>query len=317
MSILQNAIDSIVIGIEDFDSSDKRRIISSTRNIFAGILLLFKHKLCDLSPQDSDEVLIKQVVLPSIDELGTIHWIGKGKKTVDVQNIKERFNSLNIKVDWSRLDQINKYRNDIEHYYSTLNHSSIQALISNSFIIIRDFIVNELGEDPRALLGEETWSKLIDVNEVYEKEKKECDFSLENLDYFTQEILYALQEYHCENCGSDLIQTSNCGDATSACFTCRTCGNEVFYDAIVADVINEYYAGEAFLSVKDGGDPPVITCPSCCNETYVYQEGICAACGYTANHQCARCGSNIPPEEISDEDFCGYCSYMIAKVMDE
>ncbi|WP_439844846.1 hypothetical protein [Aeromonas veronii] len=317
MSILQNAIDSIIIGIEDFDSSDKRRIISSTRNIFAGILLLFKHKLCDLSPQDSDEVLIKQIVLPSIDALGTIHWIGKGKKTVDVQNIKERFNSLNIKVDWGRLEQINKYRNDIEHYYSTLNHTSIQALISNSFIIIRDFIVNELGEDPRVLLGEDTWSKLIDVNEVYEKEKKECDISLERLNYFTQEILYALQEYHCDECGSDLIQTDDSGDATEATFKCRTCGNEAPYDAIVSEVLNEYYAGDAYIAAKDGGDTPVIFCPSCSNDTYVYQEGICAACGYTANHQCARCGSNIPPEEISDEDFCGYCSYMIAKVMDE
>ncbi|MGL4779353.1 MAG: hypothetical protein ACRCXN_00780 [Bacteroidales bacterium] len=88
MSILQNAIDSIVIGIEDFDSSDKRRIISSTRNIFAGILLLFKHKLCDLSPQDSDEVLIKQVVLPSIDELGTIHCVNQHRKMTRDQRPK-------------------------------------------------------------------------------------------------------------------------------------------------------------------------------------------------------------------------------------
>ena len=120
MSILKNAIDSIAIGLEDYQCPDERRIVSSTRNIFAGILLLFKHKLCELSPSDSDEALIKQRVLPEIDTTGAVRWIGKGNKTVDVQNIKERFESLGISIDWKRVERINKYRNDIEHYFSSL-----------------------------------------------------------------------------------------------------------------------------------------------------------------------------------------------------
>ena len=45
--LLQNAINSIEIGIEDYELSqqDERRIISCVRNVFAGILLLFKYKL--------------------------------------------------------------------------------------------------------------------------------------------------------------------------------------------------------------------------------------------------------------------------------
>ena len=44
--LLQNAINSIEIGIEDYKLSqqDERRIISCVRNVFAGILLLFKYK---------------------------------------------------------------------------------------------------------------------------------------------------------------------------------------------------------------------------------------------------------------------------------
>ena len=85
MSILQNAIDSISLGIEDYEmaTADTRRYISCTRNIFAGILLLFKHKLSELSPAGSDEVLIKQKVMPKID-INSITWIGEGKQTVDV-----------------------------------------------------------------------------------------------------------------------------------------------------------------------------------------------------------------------------------------
>lgn len=52
MSILKNAVDSIALGLEDYETSiaeeDERRIISCTRNIYAGILLLFKHKLSSI-----------------------------------------------------------------------------------------------------------------------------------------------------------------------------------------------------------------------------------------------------------------------------
>ena len=55
MSIIQNAIDSIQIGIEDYESADDRRSVSAVRNISAGILLLYKEKLCQLSPEDNND----------------------------------------------------------------------------------------------------------------------------------------------------------------------------------------------------------------------------------------------------------------------
>jgi hypothetical protein len=58
MSILSNAVDSISLGIEDFQSQDQRRLISCTRNLFAGVLLLFKHRLVQMSPAGSNEVLM-------------------------------------------------------------------------------------------------------------------------------------------------------------------------------------------------------------------------------------------------------------------
>lgn len=318
MSILQNALDSIAIGLEDFESTDERRIISSTRNIFAGILLLFKHKLCELSPEGSDEVLIKQRVLPEIDATGAVNWIGKGKKTVDVQNIKDRFESLNLSVDWKRLERINKYRNDIEHYYSTLNNDSVQQLISDSFLIIRDFIVDELGEDPKALLGEKYWTILVDVNEVYAKEKHECDSSLEKLSYFSNEILCALQSsFRCSECGSGLIETTDSGKASEASFKCRACENEFQYDGIVNDAVNEFNADVVYSCHKDGGDTPIVDCPFCVEGAYLFHERVCVACGDSATHECVRCGCNIPPEEISDDSVCGYCAHMWAKLMAE
>lgn len=49
MSLLKNSVESIQVGVEDFDSDDARRSVSAMRNIAAGLLLLFKIKLCMLS----------------------------------------------------------------------------------------------------------------------------------------------------------------------------------------------------------------------------------------------------------------------------
>ena len=89
MSILENSVVSITLGLEDYKSSDDRRLISCTRNLAAGILLLFKHKLELLSPPDSNEALIKQKVMPVLQADGGILWVGDGRKTVDVQQIKD------------------------------------------------------------------------------------------------------------------------------------------------------------------------------------------------------------------------------------
>lgn len=313
MNILKNAVDSIAIGLEDYSSPDQRRVISCTRNIFAGILLLFKFKLSLLSSPDSDEALIKQRVLPVLDENDNLQWKGKGRKTVDVQNIRERFKSLNIDVDWNRIDRINNFRKDIEHYYSTLNQEAIRSLISDSFIIINDFIRKHLNEDPKILLGDEAWAVLIEVNEVYEREKAECFAAIQELEFFNSEIMSAFEGYSCDECGSGLIMPSvHEGEAIEADYICKSCGKSLPYEDIVKLAITDYYSYEVYLSYTDGGDSPITDCPEC-DGIYLYNEGICSSCGHAATHVCQRCGSTIMPEELFAEPFCGYCAHMMSK----
>jgi hypothetical protein len=140
VKIFKNAIDSIVLGIEDYNSTDPRRPISAMRNLVAGILLLIKHKLSTLSEPGSDEALIKQRVLPELAGAHEIKWVGEGSKTVDVQQMKERCTSLGIKVDWSRVEKIVRHRNEIEHYFSSVPQGALRALVAESFVVIRDFL---------------------------------------------------------------------------------------------------------------------------------------------------------------------------------
>lgn len=313
MNILQNAVDSIVLGIEDFNSTDPRRIISATRNLVAGILLLVKHKLATLSPPGSDDVLIKQRVLPTISDQGPLEWVGEGKKTVDVQQMKDRCTSLGIKVDWSRLEKIVGHRNDIEHYFSLAPQAAIRTLMADSFVVIRDFVRNELNEDPRELLGAPTWTALTNVAEVYEKEKAECAVSLESVNWTFAVLLEALKEWECPECGSGLIEIANPGAKWSAQLKCRSCGHEIDSETAAESAVKDHFAGENHYAAKDGGDPVTVDCPVCNRDAYHLGENCCLICEESVERECQRCGCPIPASELDDSGYCGWCNHMMAK----
>ena len=65
MSLFDNAIRSIQIGLQDYAYDD--RLVSSVRNIHAGILLLFKYKLIILSGEGSNAALVKQKIVPFLE----------------------------------------------------------------------------------------------------------------------------------------------------------------------------------------------------------------------------------------------------------
>jgi hypothetical protein len=164
MRLLENAIKSIQLGVQDYNARNKDRAISAVRNLYAGTLLLFKEKLFRLSPPNSDAALIKDKIVPFMEPDGRVTFKGIGKKTANLNQIKTRFDSLGIKVDLKRLEKLAAIRNDLEHYYTSESKDTLREALSNTFIIIRDFITNELSEDPLQLLGEKCWNRLLKVS---------------------------------------------------------------------------------------------------------------------------------------------------------
>lgn len=174
MDLLSNAIESIRLGVEDFEAGMHPRLMAAVRNIHAGILLLYKESLRRLSPENSNEALVKSKIVPSLDESGELVFVGKGGKTANTQQIRERFEGLGISTDWKRFDVVASARNDVEHYYPKLNQQALHGVVASAFAIIRAFVANELGAEPRELLGEPTWQSMLKVAEVYEAERKLC-----------------------------------------------------------------------------------------------------------------------------------------------
>jgi ribosomal protein L37E len=314
MDLLTNALDSIRLGVEDYEAGTPARLLSAMRNIHAGILLLYKEALRRLSPPQSDDVLIKVKSVPVRDASGVVSFVGKRKKTVDVQQIRERFDGLGIKTDWTRFDRITEVRNDLEHYFSQLTQAALQGLITDSFLIIRNFIANELAADPRALLGEDAWQVMLGVSEVFQVEQKACEEALSKIDWASEALEEGLATLSCRNCGSQLLKPDQgSGSFQDAQLVCSACGFAENYDSYVPRAISEALDSAAYIAAKDGGDTPYVDCPECGVAAYVVEENRCAACGESVETTCIRCGSAIPPEELDSSPMCGWCAHMSSK----
>ena len=312
MDLLSNAIQSIALAVDDFDSSDHERLLSCTRNLIAGILLLFKHKLSTLSPADSEEVLVKEKILPFINSAGELQWKGRGRKTVNVQQIRERFKSLDISVDWERINKINEHRNDIEHYYSTLSSTAVEKTISDSFIVIQDFIRRHLEEDPKDLLGEDVFKRLLEVSEVYDAERNECEKTIKKTSFTYSEVQQAILDFECSECGSGLIELlSNSKSMTY--MKCRSCDKEWDQEDGVEEALIRFFRVVNYRSFKDTGEDVVIDCPECGREAYSLDENICYICEASVERECGLCGMDIPASELDGKGLCGYCAHMWAK----
>lgn len=307
-TILENAIQSIQIGIEDYQSKDKRRVLSAVRNIYAGILLLFKEKLRQLSPENSNDVLIKTQT-KIIQKKGNVLFVGKGNATVNVNQIKERFRDLDVKVDWKRLKDIQEIRNNIEHYCVKESEPKLKELLANSFVVIHDFLVCHLNEKPVNILGEEAWGILLTIGEVYRKELLECNQQIRAVNWkskiLEEAVIAGLQCPHCE---SKLIipKDKDTLDPIFSTCCCSSCGEEFqLTEQIIEEILGEYYWDETIY--WDDPDAPVAICHGCGLRTFIYEEEKCVVCEESlAYKECPICHKGLNTDE---QEFNGLCSY--------
>ncbi|MDD3937571.1 hypothetical protein [Rhodoferax sp.] len=315
-TLLGNAIDSIQIGVEDHESDDPRRVLSAVRNISAGVLLLFKERLRQLSPDGSDDVLIKQFIRPARDKDDSISFVGKGSKTVDVQQIKDRFKDLGIKTDWTRVEAIIKVRNDVEHYVSIESESRVKELIADTFAVVRDFVSDELDLEASELLGEETWLAMLQVSEVYEAHRKECLAELEQLKWWSPGMARTAEYLRCVHCESDLIKPQTVGKRLSITqrIVCTACGGAMDLIDIIQPALDECFYADQYISMSQGGNPPLDYCDECSTVTYIVDDGICITCGSGHKHlKCIRCGQGLTGEEQQYRGLCSYCEHQATK----
>lgn len=322
MSMLKNAVESIQVGMEDFHADDSRRVLSAIRNLYAGILLLFKYKLQQLSPENSDEALLKTKVIPVTDPTtGAVIWVGKGKKTVEVQDIIERLKALGITgVDWKLLNALQDIRNDIEHYYSELPVDRMKEAVANTLHLITQFCEPHLGKQPVDILGPECWDLMLSVTVVFEVELRACQENLNSVNWPFIAVTESISSMICPACESRLVKVPDPTVKREAItFICSSCQGEAAYAAVVGPAVSARMAGRNHWRVKDGDEPITCICPECGEDTLLVDEGECAACFYELEYSsCKWCEEKLSLEErLYSEGTCSHCQHRYHKLMAE
>jgi hypothetical protein len=320
LSLLQNAIYSIEVGVEDYLQTEDRRNVSAVRNVYAGIILLLKEKLVRLSPEYDTELLIKKNLIPKKNKDGDIVFSGAGKKTINLHEIKVRLENLGVDVDWKRLEEISHLRNELEHYYTNKSPGLVKEILAKSFLIIRDFLTNELNESPVSIIDRDLWPKFLEIEEVFSSEEKACKESFVNFNWKYKTINKAVKHAKCYFCESSLIQLTKhqpYEDTPSGrtlfkdYFTkirCNSCGEIIdCWPELFEKCLEELFYADLYIAATQGGEPPCDSCPECKKNTFVFEEGCCVACDYIPEYkECIRCHNHIG---LKEQDLNGLCSY--------
>ena len=311
MSILKNAVESIQMGVEDHLSEDPRRKLSAIRNIHAGVLLLAKEQLRRMSPEGSQDALIKKAIRIRTDANGNVTLQGQGKNTVNLQETKQRFEDLGLSFDWKPLDKISAIRNNIEHYYFEGSHDQLGSAIRDAHQLVHRLLVEILKEDPVQLLGKDCWDVLLGESAIYQEELAKCQASFEDVNWDSEQLENAADCLCCPTCRSELVRNragAGCdqGDLDPVCVAC---GAPAAVGDIVEETLSQVFGPGAYLRMKNGEPDPVERCPECGYTTYVMEDDACANCEFVLpkDSVCAVCDNRLSLDEY--EEFGTLCSY--------
>ncbi|WP_447628386.1 hypothetical protein [Enterobacter hormaechei] len=330
--LYDNAIISIRLGIEDFElstiSAEKQaRALSSVRNLFAGMLLLFKYKIAASvkDPADAYTIIFNPPnIVPESDGNGGVRWVpdGKFKKTtIDVQGIRQRFESFGIDVDWDAITKLQDCRNHLEHLHPKHTYGEVAGFVAALFPVLSDFISNELQQVPSDVLYE-AWDKMLAHKDFYNEKLAECEDTWESADIPDGMQIY-LEDCSCMMCGSQLIKAAE-EDLESGItvkhqedkfrYRCVSCG---YADLIAPELYHAFHLANDY-DPSDGSDPTFEKCYECNHDTFLIFEQECAWCGATLEYNtCEICGQPLTQDEQDNGGLCSNDQYLRDKFMSE
>jgi ribosomal protein L37E len=315
--LLENAVLSVQLGLEDYASADTRRVISAARNLYAGVLLLCKEVLRRLSPSGSNDILIRTKKKAMKEPDGSVRLVGDGKRTIDRAEIEETFKQLQLNADLSKLRRLAEIRNDIEHMHASVGPALIQEAIADAMPIIRAVVVNELHEELASLLGSEAWEALLNEARVFKEEQDACRASFDNIDWKSEALEDAASELRCPCCTSTLLRNDNAAAVSfdQLHLVCSKCGEHVESDDVFEEALGRALEGDVYEAAKEGFEAPLTNCPECDRDTFVVSEARCVNCGFSLEgYECAICDKRLSLDDYRyGGSLCSYHQYVVSK----
>jgi len=329
----ENALTSIRLGVEDFQRSqggenpDPTRALSAIRNLFAGVLLLFKYKIASsvADPADAAALIFNPPeVLPHPDGNGGVTWqpVGRLKyTTIDVATIKKRFDAFDIKINWDVIEELQACRNHLEHLHPAHTLGEVADFVAELFPILRDFIRDELGEEPAAILGD-AWQIMLLHHDFVAEIKNECDeaWTEAGIPDGMYEWLGACK---CPECASTLLKPDQ--DNIDAGLKvesnddhffamCVNCGHRELAAPLLLDALGKTHTYDP----RGGEEPTLERCNACDREAFVTEDQACLWCGCELDYtECEDCGEALGQEDQYNDGRCSYHAHAYEKFMHE
>ncbi|WP_197332804.1 hypothetical protein [Ralstonia syzygii] len=313
-----NAITSIRLGIEDFAASrnlggDPDRALSALRNLYAGILLLFKYRIV-LSVSDSDEgrklIFEHRPVRPVVQHDQVVWDVDFKPTTIDLTAIKERFDMLKIKVDWTVVETLQKERNYCEHLHPQNTAGVIADFVARSFPLLDDFIRKQLDEQPTDLLGA-TWQLMLNHHDFYQRQLAACQASW-RAPNLPADIVPLAESLHCDFCGSALVlRDEDASGIDNPHYVCVGCNH---HGEATEQLESALLLAEGYDPYRGSDECPVLHCDACGHETLVDAKQRCLWCGQEFDYtNCLVCDKPLSHDEQDLDGLCGYHAYTLSK----
>lgn len=312
--LLQNAVQSIQLGVEDYQASDSKRVLSAARNFYAGVLLLAKEVLVRAAPNAGPQHVIGARYKPMPDGRGGVTFTPATHQTIDFSTIGQRFKDFGLSINREALDDLNRVRNEVEHHYTQKPHAAVREAIAKAMPVVAD-LFRLINEAPNDVLGD-AWQVMLDVRGVYETELAACRSTFDNITWPAG--MPGELRFNCPECHSDLVAKKDPANASHETMDCRcqSCGHEFSAEEAVARALEAYFESESYIALTDGGDQPVHDCPECGLSAYLLTEEHvgCVWCGLVLG-ECGRCITGLTPENVSPDNYglCGYCDNLMSK----
>lgn len=250
--LLDNAVVSIELGVQDIGMSDTRRVLSATRNIYAGILLLCKQVLWDASPEGNEGILIYRDLVPKRDGNNIILVPKKRSRTIDKEGIRERFKALGLGVDWVKIDALAHLRNDIEHSFIREPLDRMEDILGAALPSIEQLIVEHIKKEPVDVFNSETWTEMLKNKEVFYRQKVRCTESFENINWPNRVRPASVDDLLCSYCDSSLVQQADSKNTeyNNIKLRCMACGKKLPAESVLLS--------KASSITINGGVPPCV-----------------------------------------------------------
>lgn len=318
-AIFENAIASIQLGVEDFQDGSDARMLSAARNYYAGLVLLAKECLIRAAPDADPMEVIGVKYEPVPNGNGGVDIEVVGYSTIDLGQIKARFNRFKLQWPGANFDKLQKLRNNLEHYHLQEPIGVLKEAIAASFPMIVDFM-SALGEDPQEILGS-AWVTILDETSSFTKVQESCLNSLHAINWPGPTI--KLDRISCSNCASSLVGQKNRDNTSidSVEAKCYRCGQEFDPEQLAEMVVLAAFEIDDYISAKEGLAAVIGTCPNCRADSYVEQGqiSVCYYCRESIAEICYRCGNAVDLNEYNPETptLCSYCSHQWERIMKE